>query len=119
MVLNRLGDKKGTNLSYVVRFNEAMKTTKRQVDKEKNTAVFLNLSADQKKYNYFLQSIIFTIWILCGSLKEVSDRETEKQLETERQRNRETERHRDRETERQRGRETERQRDRETERQRD
>ena len=26
MVLNRLGDKKGTNLSNVVRFNEAMKT---------------------------------------------------------------------------------------------
>ncbi len=25
-VLNRLGDKKGTNLSNVVRFNEAMKT---------------------------------------------------------------------------------------------
>jgi hypothetical protein len=26
MVSNRLGDKKGTNLSNVVRFNEAMKT---------------------------------------------------------------------------------------------
>ena len=26
MVLNRLGDKKGTNLSNVVGFNEAMKT---------------------------------------------------------------------------------------------
>ncbi len=26
MVLNRLGDKKGTNLSNIVRFNEAMKT---------------------------------------------------------------------------------------------
>jgi hypothetical protein len=28
MVSNRLGDKKGTNLSNVVRFNEAMKTQK-------------------------------------------------------------------------------------------
>ena len=27
MVSNRLGDKKGTNLSNVVRFNEAMKTS--------------------------------------------------------------------------------------------
>jgi hypothetical protein len=27
MVLNRLGDKRGTNLSNLVRFNEAMKTT--------------------------------------------------------------------------------------------
>jgi hypothetical protein len=26
MVLNRLGDKRGTNLSNLVRFNEAMKT---------------------------------------------------------------------------------------------
>jgi hypothetical protein len=26
MVSNRLGDKKGTNLSNIVRFNEAMKT---------------------------------------------------------------------------------------------
>ncbi len=26
MVLNRLGDRKGTNLSNVIRFNEAMKT---------------------------------------------------------------------------------------------
>jgi hypothetical protein len=31
MVLNRLGDKRGTNLSNLVRFNEAMKTVKQDL----------------------------------------------------------------------------------------
>jgi hypothetical protein len=36
MVSNRLGDKKGTNLSNVIRFNEAIKTT--------NTNLFFQLA---------------------------------------------------------------------------
>ncbi len=58
MVLNRLGDKKGTNLSNVVRFNEAIKT--------KTSALGTNsFSCNKACYQGCQQdSVIYTIYVL-------------------------------------------------------